>query len=572
MKIKHFIPLLIIVVLTLALRLILLDRIPTGITNDELDYIINAKAIYLSGKDITNTWSPLSLTTPPKEYPKAELPYLIISPFIGPANFSLFWARFPYVIISTITILFVYLISKKLLGENIAIYIGLIATINPWSIYFGRTAFEAPMSVMFYLIALYILLSAKKLKILLAFPFLFLGFYTYIGAKTTLIPFIIVISLFSFFAANKRKYFKQYLCLFLFCLGLVGLFLFSGSKNLNRTSELANLNNPNVTNKVIQDRKMSIETAFTNIFINKPVVFAEELINKFYGFYSTDFLFLYSDSQASLSVWNHGVFYYIDAVFILIGLYYLFETQRKFFYLIVGTLLISPIPTLLSTTNVTYSTRSSLALPFLIILVGSGIYAFINIRSLKGYKSYLMLLIAFIYLASLANFMNIYLFRNPIYNSEAFGLSQRILSKYTSLASNYSEPVIFVEKTSGNAIPTVFKQYLFYTNSYNENTYKQVTSNINKGLYAFNNFSVQDCPGKTNSTIVTTPNSKCKIDNVNKLTIAQLSDGGTIYNVQNDKVCSKYALNRYPNRITLDDLNIEGLSEEKFCTTFITKL
>ena len=63
---KKGFPLFLIIVLALFLRLLWLDRIPTGISNDELDYVLTAKAIFFTGTDIAGSgWSPLSLTTPP---------------------------------------------------------------------------------------------------------------------------------------------------------------------------------------------------------------------------------------------------------------------------------------------------------------------------------------------------------------------------------------------------------------------------------------------------------------------------------------------------------------------------
>jgi len=37
-----------------------LDRIPIGIGGDELTYVFNAKAIFLTGSDISGTWNPMS--------------------------------------------------------------------------------------------------------------------------------------------------------------------------------------------------------------------------------------------------------------------------------------------------------------------------------------------------------------------------------------------------------------------------------------------------------------------------------------------------------------------------------
>ena len=49
-------------------------------------------------------------------------------------------------------------------------------------------------------------------------------------------------------------------------------------------------------------------------------------------------------------------------------------------------------------------------------------------------------------------------------------------------------------------------------------------------------------------------------------------DGGGVFNIYNDKVCSGYTLKRYPYNLQFSDFAVEKLSKEKFCQTFITSL
>ncbi|MBI4130050.1 glycosyltransferase family 39 protein, partial [Candidatus Roizmanbacteria bacterium] len=172
----------------LFLRLFLLDKIPAGISHDELDYVFNAKAVYLTGSDVTGTWNPLSLTTPPYEVPKAELPYLFIAPFIGPFNFSLFAARLPFVIANLLLILVIVAIAKKLFDSKTAIIAGLLMSINPWNIYFSRTSYDTPLAVLFYYVGMLLVLSLSGWPILLAVPFFAVAFFSYIGTKLVIVP------------------------------------------------------------------------------------------------------------------------------------------------------------------------------------------------------------------------------------------------------------------------------------------------------------------------------------------------------------------------------------------------
>jgi len=82
--------------LAAILRFLWLDKIPVGIGGDELTYVFNAKAIFLTGSDISGTWNPLSAFIfhyPAYTTPQAELPYFLLTPIVGFLQFSLFNAR-----------------------------------------------------------------------------------------------------------------------------------------------------------------------------------------------------------------------------------------------------------------------------------------------------------------------------------------------------------------------------------------------------------------------------------------------------------------------------------------------
>jgi len=110
---KNKLFLLLIIIFALFLRVLWLGRIPIAISGDELDYILDAKSIFLSGKDLTGKWTPLSLTPAPHTIPKGELPSLLISPLIGPLGMSLFNSRLPNVGFGIGMLLTFYLIAQR---------------------------------------------------------------------------------------------------------------------------------------------------------------------------------------------------------------------------------------------------------------------------------------------------------------------------------------------------------------------------------------------------------------------------------------------------------------------------
>lgn len=411
------------IVIAFLLRFIWLDRIPIGISNDELVFVSNAKAFFITRQIIT--------------HPRAELPHILASPIIGPLPSSLFNARLSYAFASVILVVLMYLMTYRLLGKESALWVGVVASFNPWSIFFGRSSYEAPIAVMFYILSFYVFLLTKSWKILFAFIPLTLAFYTYAGTKLIFIPFLILITMYSYKVINKSRYLKQYL-LFALCssLFLHSLYVFKYDA-ANRVSEIIpDRQAISEVSKVVDDeRRLSIISSFNNFASNKFTVFSKQYIGKYLQAFSVNNLFLTGEGNQHLSLWFHGYFYYLDFILLFIGAYYLFLKNRPLSFLFVGIILISPLPSVAFSSNYSsYALRSSLMYPILIILVGLGVQYLLNLRRSKAFKILMKLGFSGIYFLLSLNFLYIYFLRFPVYNSEAFDFGSRLLSRYISLS------------------------------------------------------------------------------------------------------------------------------------------
>jgi len=568
-----------VVVLSLFFRLIWLDKVPTGISDDELGFIINAKAVFLTGKDINGIWSPFSLSSIMGGCPQAELPCLIIAPVIGPLPLSLFTAKLFYVVISTLLIVLLYLITSRFINRQAALFVGLVGALNPWSIIFGRTAYEAPLAIFFYLLAFYVLIIAKNWKILFAFIPLLIGFYSYQGTKLIFVPYAFLIALFSWYVLSQKRYFKQYLVLFILCLSLFVYFIFSVQHQSTRTrlTELSTPNSPMYTMTVDNERRLSIKTPLTSLFSNKLVAFGKDSIDKYLGVFSTNFLFLTGEGRSTFSLWYHGYFYYLDFFFLIVGFCVLFVKRKSLWFLLSSLVLIAPIPTVVSNVGTGFAAlRSSLIYPLFIILIGLGIWYIVFLSRRKVYFVTVLSVLMVLYGIQVLNFINIYFFRNPIYNSEAYNLSSRVLSKYIQLADVYGRKIIVIsDNPKGN-----FYHYLFDANLYNANTARGISNLIQQSKYEYNNVTFTQCRDTLdfsgNTTIVGVAIKKCGSLDFNtpqgNLAIPQLSDGGPIFRIVNDTICSKYheSLSHFPYNFSFSDFAVENLPEERFCEKFIT--
>src|SRR3989338_10283387 len=108
---------LLLIIIAAFPRLILLDTIPAGINFEEIDYILNAKTLFVAGTDISGQWNPLTLSTPPADETRGELLPLIIAPIIGPLPFSLFNFLLPFALVGIFNVILIYFLARKLFTE-----------------------------------------------------------------------------------------------------------------------------------------------------------------------------------------------------------------------------------------------------------------------------------------------------------------------------------------------------------------------------------------------------------------------------------------------------------------------
>jgi 4-amino-4-deoxy-L-arabinose transferase-like glycosyltransferase len=571
---KSLLALFLIIVCAILTRTVFLNEAPIGLNHDEITFVANAKAVALTGKDLSGTWSPLSLTPISYGFPMSELPPVIVSPLLGILPSSPFAARLPYALFSVLLVAEMYFIARKLFGEKTAIAVGLVAAFNPWGIMFGRTAFDSPLAVCFYMLAFLLLLYLKNWKILLAFIPLFIAFYCYIATKIILIPFVFITSYFGWIV-NQKKYLKYYVLVCLAGIILTAGFIFSLRTNTTavRLSEISTPFSNNLTQEVNKERNLSVTNPLTPVFSNKVALYIRDFSQKYAEAFSPDYLFFSGDSDMHLSLWFQGYFYYLDAVFLLIGFCMLFAKNKKYWLAITALALIAPLPAALHTGAATYVTRGVLIFPILILLIGFGIASFIDLFKSKFRLIVTLLLFAF-YAVLFLNFVNVYLFRFPLYNSEGVDFSSRVLSRYVALVAQTGRNVTVYN----NEPDALYKDYLFYANAYDKQNASEVAKHFEQYDFSLNNvYFKKGCPSNqsvsSSSAIIVAVSSDCnsgKISNTDYVGISQLGDGALVHKIYFDTLCKPYSLSSIlPRSVRLSDFNIEKIPTQRFCEMFI---
>lgn len=565
-RFRNYLPLILIVAFGLLLRLVYLDRIPTAIGGDELNYLLTAKSIVEQGTDLFGTWNPLSILI--FRYPfgetQAELPYLFYTPAVFLFDLSLFSARITNVIFSTLLIVVVFLLGRRLFNEKVGLIASFLMAINPWFIYIGRTSYEATISVFFYLLSLYIILFFKGKSIYFALPTLLLAFYSYIATKVILVPFVLVAALFAYFVLKNKKYKREYLVLVLFSVILSAVFflLVSIDPTRSRVGDIMTPWSKDIIEEVNDVRKHTVGSPAMSVLENKYTIFARSVVIKTIKSLSFEYHFVYGDNFFSL--WRHGFFYFIDLIFLLAGSLLLFKKNSKVFLFLGSLLLIGVIPQVMhKTLEENFSIHITMLFPFVILLVSYGIYALIDQFKIQ---KVLFAGVFVLYLIFTLNFLHIYFLQHPL--SGYFDFPVRVLSAYAQKADG---PIDVYTPRSFD----LYKKYLFYANKIEKENIDEIKKAYESDDARIGNIRFRGCNpdidfSKEKNTILYDSECASPLKDTNHISIARLDDGGKVYKIYNDKVCRGVGLSSYPTGLSLSKFNIEGLSKQDLCATYIT--
>lgn len=195
---------------SLFVRTVGLESSPASMGFDEASLGYNAYSILLTGKDEYGTRFPLSLRSF-NDFKPALYAYLAI-PFIKYFGLSQTSTRLPSAVFGTLSLIFLYLIFKKLSGRSNLMSLLVIAFVSflPWELHFSRVALEANVSMSFFTGAVWCLINFKRnkfYKIGLIF-FSTLSIYSYHSARVA-IPVLVFLALVDPISLDLKKFVKM---------------------------------------------------------------------------------------------------------------------------------------------------------------------------------------------------------------------------------------------------------------------------------------------------------------------------------------------------------------------------
>lgn len=329
----------ILLVFSFLVRIYAIDRVPPSLNWDEVSHGYNAYSILKTGRDEWGERFPFLF----RAYGDYKLPlyiYLTV-PFVYIFGLNLFSVRLLSVISGVGTVYFTYLLAAYLFDKQervriISFISAFLVAFSPWTVFISRAAFEANLSVFFITAGAYFYLNGLKKENIRHFVFGmgFLGgsVWTYNSARIFVPFWIFLISVLYFY--RVKRLFVRFRFKFLASI-LLSVVFFAPmiyqifvSHGLDRYGWVGIIDSGAI-GKIIEFRNSSsLGPLLTRLVYNRPTYFIYTFGVNWISHFDPRFLFFKGGDHYQFSVPGHGILYSVNALFFVLGYYFLFR-QRK---------------------------------------------------------------------------------------------------------------------------------------------------------------------------------------------------------------------------------------------------
>jgi 4-amino-4-deoxy-L-arabinose transferase-like glycosyltransferase len=407
------IPLIIILIIAFLIRFINLDNTP-ALNPDEAALGYNAYSLLQTGKDEHGISWPLHFKSFGDFKPGGYV-YLAM-PFIKILGLNTFAVRLPNLILSLLTILFLYKLVLLLSKSNkLALLSALVLTFSPWHIHFSRGAWESSAALSFVVIGTYFFFKSIKEKFILNFS-LFVVFYIlslYIYHSARLIAPVLALTLIILYFKNLVKKLPQILIPIVFGIILALPVVFSflnngGTQRLGGVGLTADQGPIWRANELINQHGNT--KLINRIMHNKRLLYLISWGQKYTSHFDLNFLSINGDEVPRSKVPEMGQIHLIELPFLILGLIFLLKStiynrRSKIFF--IAFLLIAPIASSL-TFQAPSALRALLMVIPISILIANGIYFFFSLIKNKKLLKLISIIFIIIYVYFIAYYLDSY--------------------------------------------------------------------------------------------------------------------------------------------------------------------
>jgi len=444
-----------IFLLAVLLRFYKLGQIPNGFDGDEVASGYYSFSLIHNLSDEYGNKLPLYFPSI-GDYKYPVYAYLSTLPvfIFGLAEFS---TRFLSALAgSLLTIFLDLLVLETTQNKKIAVFSSILIAISPYSILFSRGAYESNLATTLLVVGFWWLLrclnNKKENNIYFSLILFILAIFTYPSIRVFLLLFLPV-----FFLIYRQK--SKPLGKLIGIIVLVILISFLNPKSLVRAKDIGFLKDKlpltQVETLIREDGYVwnGKNLIITRIFHNKIVLFSLNIAKRYFEHFNPVYLFLEGNPNLpKYSVPGVGLFYFFEAVAILLGLIFLTKVNKKAGLFFLFWILISVIPSSL-TIETPNPIRTLIGLPAWEVICAIGLWRIIEAVPNK-YKRTAFVLFALVGFTHLAYFWHQYslhkLIHQPWYSD--VGVKEMVL-EVKKLENDYNKIVISKD-------PYIF--FLFY--------------------------------------------------------------------------------------------------------------
>jgi len=455
-----------IIILAIFLRFWQIDKYPAGFNADEASYAYNAYSLIETGKDeFGNSWPVYFVSF--GDYKPGGTTYFML-PFVKLFGLNETAARLPSLMAGVFSVFLIYLFVQELFGViTISLLSALFLAISPWHIHFSRGAWETNIATTFLLLGTYLFLKGLKNSKFFVFSVIAysISIYTYHT------PRIVIPLLGLFLVSIYRKQLIKNLK-WVMISGVVGFLIllpfllssfspavtarFSGVGVFADTGPIWQVNfqrgehsNPN--------------SIISKLFHNKLISYGLRIGQNYLSHFDGIFLFVLGDRINRSNPPDMGEMYLFDAIFVLMGIYFLFKNRPKYGKIVLAWLLIAPLASSMTFQSPTALRAHNMIIPLIIISAYGCYYLSLLIKE-KFPKilhiTYYILLIAFM-VWNISYYLHQYYVHYPKAYPEAWEYGLKDLVRYLEPIKSKYDKIYVTEKYDQPYI--IFLFYLHYS-------------------------------------------------------------------------------------------------------------
>ncbi|EKE14520.1 MAG: glycosyl transferase family 39, partial [uncultured bacterium] len=269
------------------------------------------------------------------------------------------------------------LVLKLFSNQKAALLSSLLLAISPWSLQLSRAAFEAHLAAMLNLAGITSFVYCRKKKWLLPVAIIFFvaSFYTF-NSNRIIAPLLILLLtvLYRFFLFSDKKWTIVSIIIGLLLI-LPTISYFQTRESRLRFTEVSIFNNLDTIQKSNARISRSGSIWWAKILYNRRVYFIREFLKHYLDHFKGEYLFIKGDRNPRLSIQDVGELYLFELPFLIYGLFKVAKLKSKTSLLLLGWLLIAPVPAGMAK-ETPHMLRTASALPVWQIFTAAGLVYF----------------------------------------------------------------------------------------------------------------------------------------------------------------------------------------------------